>query len=347
MRKTIYFLLFLASLITSCSEEKNDFILKGQISDLSSDTLLVYYQVPEFKLDTIICQKGVFEYSMKPDTTTMFSLIFSAEESLPIFAEKGQTVQVTGSTEALEIKGEGENKLMNEILSLLRDTPKRDQKHIVDSLIRANNQSFTNLYLIDKYYVNEKNPNYKHLKELIESQSGIIKDTPYMMLLQPKIEDLTDKSTPQSVHSLIGEDRQGKDIKWSEIRDKYILIDFWASWNSKSVVEQDSLVPVIKALKKEKFLICSVSLDVDKAAWLKSSDRDTTQWKQICDFKGWNNSIVKNQNIESLPSNLLLDKNKRIIARDIRGQKLIDKVKELIKKDKEREKQKKSSKKKK
>jgi thiol-disulfide isomerase/thioredoxin len=229
----------------------------------------------------------------------------------------------------------------------LKNTPKRNQKHVVDSLIRTNNQSFTNLYLIDKYYVNEKNPNYKHLKELIESQSGIIKDTPYMMLLQPKIEDLTDKSTPQSVHSLIGEDRQGKDIKWSEIRDKYILIDFWASWNSKSVVEQDSLVPVIKALKKEKFLICSVSLDVDKAAWLKSSDRDTTQWKQICDFKGWNNSIVKNQNIESLPSNLLLDRNKRIIARDIRGQKLIDKVKELIKKDKEREKQKKSSKKKK
>jgi thiol-disulfide isomerase/thioredoxin len=145
----------------------------------------------------------------------------------------------------------------------------------------------------------------------------------------------------------MGEDRQGKDIKWSEIRDKYILIDFWASWNPKSVVEQDSLVPVIKALKKEKFLICSVSLDVDKEAWLKSSDRDTTQWKQICDFKGWNNSIIKNQNIESLPSNLLLDRNKRIIARDIRGQKLIDKVKELIKKDKEREKQKKSSKKKK
>ena len=236
---------------------------------------------------------------------------------------------------------------MNAILSLLKNTPKRNQKHVVDSLIRTNNQSFTNLYLIDKYYVNEKNPNYNHLKDLIERQSGIIKDPPYMMLLQPMIEDLTNKSTPQSVHSLMGEDRQGKDIKWSEIRDKYILIDFWASWNPKSVVEQDSLVPVIKALKKEKFLICSVSLDVDKEAWLKSSDRDTTQWKQICDFKGWNNSIVKNQNIESLPSNLLMDKNKRIIARDIRGQKLIDKVKELIKKDKEREKQKKSSKKKK
>jgi hypothetical protein len=125
------------------------------------------------------------------------------------------------------------------------------------------------------------------------------------------------------------------------------LVDFWASWHPQSVAEQDSLASVIKALKKEKFLICSVSLDLDKEAWLKASDRDTTQWKQICDFKGWNHPLIKDQNIQSLPCNLLLDKNKRIIARDIRGKELIDRVKELIKKDKEREKQKKSSKKKK
>ena len=114
------------------------------------------------------------------------------------------------------------------------------------------------------------------------------------------------------------------------------------------MAEQDSLVSVIKALKKEKFQICSISLDLDKEAWLKASDRDTTQWKQICDFKGWNQPLVKSQNIQSLPSNLLLDKNKRIIARDIRGKELIDKVKELIQKDKEREKErkKKASKKK-
>ena len=344
MRKTIYFLLFLASLITSCNEEKSHFILKGQISGLSSDTLLVYYQVPDFKLDTIFCQEGVFEYSIKPDTTTMFSLIFSAKASLPIFAEKGQTVQITGSIEEPEIQGEGENKLMNDILSLLRETPQRKQKQVVDSLIQTNNESFTNLYLIDKFYATGSHPNYTHLQKLIDSQKGVIKDTPYMMVLQPKIEDLTNKSKPQNIHSLTGQDRQGKDIKWSEIRDKYILIDFWASWNPQSVAEQDSLVDVIKALKKEKFLICSVSLDINREAWLKASDRDTTQWKQICDFKGWNQSLVKNQNIQSLPSNLLLDKRKNIIARDIRGKALIDKVKDLIKKDKEKEKAKKSNK---
>ena len=77
---------------------------------------------------------------------------------------------------------------------------------------------------------------------------------------------------------------------------------------------------------------------MDKEAWLKASDRDTTQWRQICDFKGWNNPIIKSQHIQTLPANLLLDKNKRIIGRNIRGTELIEKVKQLIQNDKEREK---------
>ena len=64
------------------------------------------------------------------------------------------------------------------------------------------------------------------------------------------------------------------------------------------------------------------------------------------DFKGWNNTILKNQGINALPANLLLDKNKRIIARNIRGKELIEKVKDLIQKDKEREKEQKKKKKK-
>ena len=343
MRKTIYLLLTFLCLMASCSSEKNSFTLKGEISGLSSDTLLVYYQVPEFKLDTIFSQKGIFEYVIELDTTTVFSLIFNAEESLPIFAEKGQSVQIKGSTTNLEIQGKGDNQLMNDILSLLKEVPVEKVKHVVDSLIQANNHSFTNLYLIDKYYIKDSLPNYKDLEKLIESQSGIIKDTPYLMTLLPRIEKLNSNRS-QSIHTLIGKDRKEQDFKWGNIRDQYILIDFWASWHPQSIAEQDSLQTVIKALKKEKFLICSISLDLDKNAWLKASNRDTTQWKQICDFKGWNNPLIKGQDIHELPSNILLDKNKRIIARNIRGQELIDKVKGLIQKDKDREQEKKRKK---
>ena len=59
-----------------------------------------------------------------------------------------------------------------------------------------------------------------------------------------------------------------------------------------------------------------------------------SRWIQLCDFKGWKNTTVEEQNIQSLPSNILLTPNKQIIERNIRGQKLIDKIKQLTKDDK-------------
>lgn len=323
--------------MSGCSE-KTDFTLKGQISGLESDTLLVYYTVPEYKIDSIFCKKGVFEYSFTPDTLTVFSIFLNEEESLPVFAKKGQTVELKGTATNLSIKGKEENKLMGEILTLLNNTPDINHTYYADSLIRANYDSYTNIYLMDKYFVKTERPDYNHIQDLIDKQSGIIKDTPYFIDLQSKVNAFTKSGRSQVISTLHGQDRKGEELKWSTIRDKYILLDFWASWHPQSVSAQDSLVNVIKALKKEDFLICSFSLDMDKEAWLEASERDTTQWRQLCDFKGWNNPIIKTHNVNELPANFLLDRNKRIIAKDIRGKELIEKVKELIKKDKEREK---------
>ena len=346
MKKISYYLLLVILLASGCNE-KTSFTLKGKLKGLSSDTLVAYYQLPEYKLDTIICQNGEFEYSFLPDTATLFTLIINGEESIPVYAEKGQTVKIEGTTTDFSIKGEGENRLMDEIIQSLRNTPQEEIMDKADSLIRTNNYSFTNLYLFDKYFVRTESPDYDRIEELIEKQSGIIKDTPYMMELQNRLSLFKNKGKTQSILSLSGQDRKGKKIKWPSSRENYILVDFWASWHPESVIAQDSLMHVLKALKKENFLVYSISLDMDKEAWLEASDRDTTQWRQVCDFKGWNNSILKNQGINSLPTNLLLDKNKRIIARDIRGEELIEKVKELIRKDKEREKERNARKRKK
>lgn len=338
MKKVFFFLSISLLLITGCKDNTN-FTLKGQLDDLNSDTLLAYYQVPELSIDTIICEKGKFEYPIEPDTLTIFSLIISPFESIPIYAEKGQTVEVKGSCANYSIKGTGENKLMNEIVHLLRNTPEEKTMDVVDSLIRTNNSSFTNLYLFERYYGHDYLPNNNHLKELINKQSGIIKDTPFMLDFQAKVNATANKGNSPIIHTLNGWDRNGKPIQWNTFRNNYILIDFWASWHSRSMAEQDSLVRVIQALRKEKFQVFSISLDLDKNAWLEASDRDTAQWHQVCDFNGWNHPIITSQHIQSLPANLLLDKNRRIIARNIRGNELIDKVRERIQKDKEREKE--------
>lgn len=337
MKKTTYLLLIIILAFISC-KEKTDFTLKGHINGLKSDTLLVYYQLPKYKLDTIITNKGNFNYTITPDTFTIFSLIFDSQNSYPIYANKGEKVELNGTIDKLSIKGKGENQTLADILLSMNKTPSHSIKQKVDSIIKNNAYSFSNIYLIDKYYVQDSLPDTKKIKELINGMNGAIRETPYMMNLLAKIEQLSEKERNRSIYTLTNKDREGKSINWSSIRNKYILIDFWASWHKESMAAQDSLIPVIKALKKEKFQIVSLSLDLDKKAWLSASNRDTTQWLQVCDFTGWNNKLVKDQSIHTLPSNILLDTNKRIIERDIRGQKLVNKVKELVKQDKEREK---------
>ena len=345
MRKTTYLLLLFILTFISCGK-KTDFTLKGNIGGLNSDTLLVYYQLPHYKLDTIYATNGSFNYTIHPDTFTIFSLILDSLDAYPIYADKGETVEISGSIDSLIVKGKGENEKQAQIIACLKNASEGSIYNKVDSIIEANPFSFTNLYLMEKYYAQDTLPKHRKMKELIDGMGGVIKDTPYMMNLLAMVEDLNNHENNRSLYTFVNKDREGKNLNWTSIKDKYILLDFWASWDAESVEAQDSLVPVLKALKKEKFVIVSVSLDVDKEAWLQASERDTTQWKQVCDFSGWNNKLVKEQDIRTLPTNILLDKNKRIIERDICGKALIDKVKQLIKQDEEREKARKEAEKK-
>ena len=335
MNKYIY--LILSFLLIGCTNGNQEFTLKGKIQGLESDTILAVYQLPEYKLDTITTIEDEFKYTFTPDTFTVFTLIFNKTKEYPIFANKGEKVEIEGNINDLKVKGKGENKLFTQITQVLDNTPASTIKDKVDSIIQKNNHSFTNLFLIDKYFVQDSLTSYNKIEELINSQIGIIKDTPYMTDLQNKLKN----QKLQSVYALNNKDRNGENFKWNTIKNKYVLIDFWASWHPQSLIEQDSLQRVVKDLHKENFTIVSISLDYDKEAWLKASDRDTTQWAQLCDFKGWENTLIKDQGITNLPSNLLLNKDKRIIDRDIRGQELIDKIKQLLKEDKEREKRKK------
>ncbi len=333
MKKIIYSLVLFTLLISIGCKEKTDFTLKGKITNLPSDTLLLYYQVPQYKLDTLFCKKGEFNYSFTPDTFTMFSIILNEQETLPIFAEKGKTVEFKGSLEQLQFKGEeqGENRLFHQIYKTLQDLPNDSIKKVVDSLIQANPHSFTTLYLIDKYYTRKDSVDYTQLKEYIERLHGNIKETPYMTQLLSKVKTLESKQKIRNIISVQGKHRDGKEFKWREIKNKLILLNFWASWYPESMSLRDSLKTILKekGVSKKDFLICNISLDMDKEAWIKASDKDTIQWKHVCDFKGWNNSILNSQGIQTLPFTVLLDSNKRIISQNPSKKEVIEKVKEL------------------
>ena len=126
---------------------------------------------------------------------------------------------------------------------------------------------------------------------------------------------------------------KGDTIKLSSTRGSVVLLDFWASWCSPCRQESPNLVKAYNLYHKKGFQIYQVSLDKTRDAWIKGiQDDQLEKWIHVSDIKYWNSVVVPIYKIESIPFNFLLDKDGRIIASNLRGEKLQVKLAELFNK---------------
>jgi thiol-disulfide isomerase/thioredoxin len=124
----------------------------------------------------------------------------------------------------------------------------------------------------------------------------------------------------------------GDTIRLSSTRGSVVLLDFWAAWCTPCRMENPNLVKAYDLYHKDGFEIFQVSLDKTKEAWMKGiKDDKLERWIHVSDIQYWNSIVVPLYKIESIPSNLLLDKDGKIIASNLRGEKLHEKLAEIFK----------------
>ena len=121
-------------------------------------------------------------------------------------------------------------------------------------------------------------------------------------------------------------------VALSSFRGKYVLVDFWASWCGPCRQENPNVVETFNKFNTKNFTVLGVSLDRpgQKSKWIDAIHEDKLTWTHVSDLKFWDNEVAKLYKVQSIPQNILLDPDGKIIAKNLRGPALEAKLCEIL-----------------
>ncbi|MEN3041400.1 MAG: thioredoxin-like domain-containing protein [Bacteroidia bacterium] len=125
-------------------------------------------------------------------------------------------------------------------------------------------------------------------------------------------------------------DPDGKIRRLSELRGKWVLVDFWASWCRPCRIENPNVVRLYQKYNPKGFDIFGVSLDTNKEAWLQAIKTDNLSWIHVSDLKGWQSAGAQLYRVSGIPFTVLVDPEGKIAAKGLRGASLEAKLREIF-----------------
>jgi peroxiredoxin len=339
--------------------------ISGNINGMDSGYLEFLHPVGDSSMaDTVKVEAGKFSHKMelKEPVNMIFRVLGSRGEEVSFFADPGK-ITITGFRDSMwtsKVEGGPTQKLfmeadekfkaimkpaenfqqayaaaqqtqnMNEMMRIRADYEKLidSLKNYAQGFVFKNRSSIIAAYF-GLVYLNEPGKE-ELLTRIYDTLTPAVKKSYFGTKLGEFVETTAKTAIGQVAPDFTQNDQSGKPVSLSSFRGQYVLVDFWASWCNPCREENPNIVRVYNAFKDKGFTVLGVSLDKDKTAWEKAIVDDKLTWNHVSDLKYWENDAARLYNIQSIPASFLLDKEGRIIAKDLRGADLEAKLQELM-----------------
>lgn len=321
------------------------FVIKGEVIGFKDSTPVAFLnqqtQVPETQ--TVI-KNGRFEIKGKmPQPGFKLLILNNAQPIIPIFLDNS-IVTIKGTRDAAEsfkITGSPSHDQFVELTTSLKPYDKvfagenydsvaiSDIAKIIEAFIKKYPSSYVSPLAIVRYYQATQDP-FK-TEGLYNLLPASVKSSDISVYAYQIIKDGKVNAIGSVIPDFSQADSTGKQINISSFRGKYVLIDFWASWCHPCRMENPNVLATYNRFKNRNFTILGVSLDKAKEAWTDAIRMDSLSWTHVSDLQGWGNTVAQQFKITSIPQNILVDPNGKIIAKNLRGEMLQKRLEGIFK----------------
>lgn len=351
----------ITGLVVLCAAYGNAFaqkaVVSGNIKGLK-DGNIILYSVAEGnpKADTVKTAGGKFKWTGIMSEPQKINLRFP-DRLVSVYAEAG-TIVIKGDANALNrlvITGSSVQREADAFEASVKDlndqteplyqkygkVSKEEQLLLEEQLehIRVENGNRVKQYIsthpksyfsLDLVKQRTSSGQYQRVKSLYDLLDPTIQQSNQGKKIAEQLAVLKRSATGEPFLDFTQNDPAGKAVRFSDFSGKYVLIDFWASWCGPCRAENPNVLKEYNLYKGQNFTVVSVSLDDKADRWKKAIEEDKLPWTQVSDLKGFKNELSSYYGIAAIPTTILVDPNGKIIAKDLRGEILAKKLREIF-----------------